>query len=77
MKAKLISTPQIESIEVSQLKQGQLAVVVGDIYTGQIVVRMYNGTVVSLSNCVSWTSGCSTKVRPLPPGTVVEITSEV
>ena len=82
MKAKLISSPKIESIEASQLKPGQLAIVVGSAFAGQIVTKLYMGTVVSLSNCGSWTSdswtsGCNIKVRPLPPGTVVEITSEV
>lgn len=79
MSVKIISTIPSQTITMRELRRGQLAIVndsKNSMYNGHVVLRTDTG-VISLSNSGSWNDGCSLYVRPLPPGTVVELTSEV
>ena len=78
MKAVIKEVPcKNNRMRADQLKDGQLAEVVGPIYTGDIVLRVYS-MVVSLTNPDrTWSIPTPLQVEPFPRGTVVEITSEV
>ena len=77
MKTVIKTTSPRKQMLGRDLEEGQLAKVVGAVYNGDIVLRVYNN-VVSLTNpnC-TWSLPTTLEVEPLPKGTVVEITSEV
>lgn len=77
MKATIKHMPVVNKTTViRELREGQLAKVTGPIYTGDIVLRVYDA-VVSLNNPArTWTINTPLQVEPLPAGTVVEIVSE-
>lgn len=79
MSAKFIKEKFLFRIKASQLKEGQLAII-DDLtftsYNGEIVLRNYHGMVSLSTPGRTWDKESIIMVRPLPPGTVVEITSE-
>lgn len=80
MKTRVVSTQKPEDIRADQLQQGQMAIVQDNNttrYNGDIVLKLYGDKVVNLTKCDTWSGGCILRVRPLPPGTVIEFTSEV
>lgn len=83
MGAKLKSDTPNAIIQMCALKDGELAVMVGNDngYDGQVVQAIKNGSMLIFQalGCPrgeTWSSGCTLQVRRLQPGELIEVTSE-
>jgi hypothetical protein len=75
------STSNCEStvIPMNAMQCSKLYQVVGDSYTGNVVMRVTDDVVINLSNVGElrrWTGKCSLKVAPMTAGSSVTLTQE-
>ena len=77
MKVELLNNPAPRFILAKNMKVGQLGIIRERPCSGVVALRIYKG-ILSLENatCV-WSEDCSLEVEILPPGTKVQIESEV